>query len=126
MWWRKWLLAAALIGHFYALYKPGGLGPGLLSLLPEGTDKIIHIGLFAVPAFLLRRITSRWWPVLVLALHAPASELLQWRFVPHRSGDVLDLVADLIGVGLGMGAAAWLRRRQETAERTESVGTMSP
>lgn len=111
MTWRKWLLVAVLIGHFYALYKPGGPEPGFL---PEGTDKLIHVALFAVPAFLLRRISSRWWPVLLLALHAPLSELIQWRFVPYRSGDVRDLLADLIGIALGIGAAAWLRRRSSS------------
>lgn len=118
--WRSWLLVAVLIGHVYALYKPGGPGPGFLSFLPDGADKVIHVALFAVPAFLLRRVSSRWWPLLVLALHAPASELIQWRFVPYRSGDPWDLAADVVGLVLGVAAADWLGRR-DRPEQAEPV-----
>lgn len=109
---RAWLLAIVLIGHLYALYKPGGPEPGFLDLLfPAGTDKVVHVALFAVPAFLLRRFWARWWPILLLALHAPVSELIQWRFVPYRSGDPLDLLADVIGIAAGVATAAWATRR---------------
>jgi VanZ family protein len=30
------------------------------------------------------------------------SELVQWRFFPYRDGDVWDVVADLVGVGLAV------------------------
>jgi len=30
------------------------------------------------------------------------SEVVQWRFVPYRDGDVWDAVADLVGIGLAV------------------------
>lgn len=113
---RGWVLALVLVGHLCALYTPGGPEPGFFDLLlPDGSDKAVHVGLFAVPAFLLRRITARWWPILLLALHAPISELIQWRFVPYRSGDPLDLLADVVGLALGVAAAAWVSRRKRVS-----------
>ena len=40
-------------------------------------------------------------------VQAPVSELLQWTVLPHRSGDLLDLGADLVGCALGW----WVARR---------------
>ena len=60
----------------------------------------------------LHRMTwSQWWPVILLAVHAPISELVQWRFIPYRSGDPLDLAADLLGIAVGVGVAELVRRR---------------
>lgn len=107
-WW-KWLLVLA--AHAYALYAPGSPEPGLFDLLPDGADKVVHVVLFAVPAFLARLSVRRWWPVVLLAVHAPISELIQWRFIPYRSGDPTDLAADLLGIAVGVGAAELVRRR---------------
>ena len=52
--------------------------------------------------------------VLVFAAQAVLSELVQALLLPHRSGDVLDVVADLTGVALGVlvaVAVGRLRRR---------------
>ena len=59
-WW-KWLLVLAV--HFYALYAPGSGEPGIFDVLPAGTDKVVHVALFAVPTFLARVSIRRWWPV---------------------------------------------------------------
>lgn len=104
----------ALVAHGAALYSPGSPGPGL-ALLPH-MDKAVHVALFAVPAYLLRRVTRRWWPVMLLAAHAPVSELVQWRFFEHRSGDVLDLAADACGLALGLLLARWPRSAQIAAD----------
>lgn len=100
-------LGLTLVVHLVALYLPGSpeAGPSLVPHL----DKLVHVLLFGGPAFLLRRLTTRWWPVALVALHAPASELVQHRLIPHRSGDPWDLVADLVGVALGV----WLSRRAD-------------
>ena len=66
-WW-KWLLVLAV--HFYALYAPGSGEPGIFDVLPAGTDKVVHVALFAVPTFLARVSIRRWWPVILLAVHA--------------------------------------------------------
>ena len=49
--------------------------------------------------------------VLVFAVHAPVSELVQHFLLPGRSGDVWDAVLDLVGVALGA-AALVVRARQ--------------
>lgn len=108
-----WLLAAALVVHLLALYLPGSPDPGP-DVVPH-LDKLVHVLLFATPALLICRITSKWWPIVAMAAHAPVSELVQYRLVPHRSGDVWDLVADAVGVILGLGLASLTARRDAGA-----------
>lgn len=99
------LSGLALTVHLLALYLPGSPAPGFD--LP-GADKVVHILLFAVPVWLLGRLTGRVWLVAGLfTAHAVASELIQHWLIPLRSGDPLDLLADIIGIGL----AVWLLRR---------------
>lgn len=101
----------AVATNVWGLYAPSQPGP---SLFP-GFDKIAHLGSFALLAFtgLLAGIRPR--PLLiVLALHAVLSEVLQAAVLPDRSGDVADLGADL--AGLVLGTVTWwavvrLRRR---------------
>lgn len=106
-------LVAALAVHLLALYLPGSPDPGP-DLVPH-LDKVVHVGLFAVPTFLVRRVTTAWWPVALVVAHAPVSELVQYWLVPYRSGDVLDLVADLVGVALGVWGARLVARRTTQA-----------
>lgn len=101
-------LAAALLVHFAALYLPGSPEAGP-DLFPHA-DKLVHVALFAVPTFLARRVTTAWWPIALIALHAPVSELVQYWLIPHRSGDPLDLAADVVGIALGLGLATVLKR----------------
>ena len=46
-----------------------------------------------------------WWPVVALAAHAVVSELIQGAWLPNRAGDPFDLLADGVGIGLGVWAA---------------------
>ena len=90
----------------YAPSSPGG---------PEvkGLDKVIHVLIFAAPAFaaLMVGIRARW-ALGILAAHAPVSELIQHLMLSHRGGDVLDVLADLSGVVLGRWAyVVWTRRQ---------------
>lgn len=74
-------------------------------------DKVVHLALFALLAF-----TTRWrfGPVVTglaaVAAYAVASELVQGALLRERSGDVYDVVADLVGVALGWVAARRLQR----------------
>ncbi len=80
-----------------------------------GADKLIHGLVFAIPVYLFGRLTGRVGLVAGLfAVHAVLSELIQWRFIPYRDGDVWDAVADLAGIGLAVLA---LRRRNQTSGR---------
>lgn len=89
------LLAVAV--HLFGLYWPGS--PDSTGFGFPGADKIAHVLLFAVPVWLLGRLTGRVWLVAgIFVAHAVASELIQHQFLPNRSGDPFDLVADLVGV----------------------------
>jgi hypothetical protein len=99
---------AVLVLHLAALYWPsvGIVGP------VSWTDKVVHLLLFAVPTYAVGlALRSLWAAVIAFALHAPLSELIQHRLLPHRSGDVWDAVLDLVGVGI---AATLLVVRRNT------------
>ncbi len=97
---RLWRVAfgVALAVQLIAVYSPQGLaGPGI-----TGLDKVVHVSIFFAPALALLMMGVRArWALGILALHAPVSELIQHFFLPHRSGDVFDALADLGGVALG-------------------------
>ncbi|RAS61362.1 hypothetical protein C8D87_110313 [Lentzea atacamensis] len=85
---------------------------------PPGTDKVIHALLFALLAFTgIYAKISRILPLLVV--YAGVSEVLQELITPlHRSGDVLDALVDVLGIGLGWATATWLRSRRRGPRTT--------
>ena len=92
-----------------ALYSPKApAGPQI-----TGFDKVVHICIFAGPALAaLMAGVSAPWALGILAVHAPVSELIQHFALPHRTGDVFDAMADLVGVALGaLGYLVWSRRQ---------------
>jgi hypothetical protein len=108
---RLWCLAfgVALAVQLIAVYAPDGPGGPEIN----GLDKVIHVLIFAAPALaaLMVGIRARW-ALGILAVHAPVSELIQHFVLPQRSGDVLDVLADLGGVVLGGWAyVVWTRRQ---------------
>ncbi|MBZ2196316.1 VanZ family protein [Ruania sp. N2-46] len=100
--------AAAVVGQVLALYWPRVDIPG--DGVP-GTDKAVHVLIFAavMATGLLAGIPAKWL-ALGLAAHAVLSELIQHLALPNRSGDLLDLVADLVGIALGWYVIAYVRR----------------
>ena len=126
------LVAAGVLAvtlQCYALYRPAG--PPQPGWLPHA-DKIGHLLGFAVPVVLVL-LTIGWYcgqvsrsaVVAVVAANAGqavVSELVQARFYPGRSGDVADLVADGLGIALGLLVAVlvwprWSRSRQRAGPR---------
>ncbi|WP_255574632.1 VanZ family protein [Austwickia sp. TVS 96-490-7B] len=90
--------------HLWALYTPSVGGPPLF----PGVDKVVHVVLFAVPVLAAAGVWRRWWwGAVICAIHAPVSEIVQALWVPGRSGDPWDAVADLVGVSLASTALAW-------------------
>jgi VanZ family protein len=93
---------------------PVGGGSGLY-----GADKVVHAGLFALLAVTARLLVGRHRGLLLtLAGYAALSELVQASLLSSRSGDVLDLAADLVGVAVGwwlVGRAGRGRPRGSTA-----------
>ncbi|MGG5259318.1 VanZ family protein [Phycicoccus avicenniae] len=102
-------LGGAVVLQLVVLYLPRDPGP-----LPfPQADKLVHLGVFLLPAALglLAGLPARW--VLgLLAGHAVLSEVVQALVLPARSGDPLDTIADLLGVALGalLARLPWVRR----------------
>jgi VanZ family protein len=108
--WRAGFLLACLI-HLYGLYSPRQAGPD--TGIPNA-DKVAHLLLFGSVAFLGLRVgLPARWLLLILAANAVVSELFQHFFLPLRSGDPYDTVADLAGLVLG----AWLGFRVRRPKR---------
>lgn len=98
------LLVVSLVIQCVVLYSPQGPGVSPFPL----SDKVVHLLVFAAPAALA--LLAGFRPALVVALlgaQAVLSEVLQAEFLPGRSGDPLDVVADLAGVGLAVVAVGW-------------------
>jgi len=74
-------------------------------------DKLLHFLSWGGLAFLAYPLTDRAWPAFgLVGLHGALIELIQIP-VPGRSGEVLDLVADLLGAAVGVMVSRWLWRR---------------
>ncbi|WP_374968579.1 VanZ family protein [Terrabacter sp. BE26] len=87
----------AVAAQMLALYWPVVTVEGPVTW----TDKVVHLLVFAVPTYAVgRALGSVRAAVLVFALHAPVSELVQHFVLPGRTGDVWDAVVDLVGVAL--------------------------
>jgi len=92
------LAAAAVVVQLLVLYWPVVTVEGPVSW----TDKVVHLLVFAVPTYAVgRALRSVRTAVVIFAIHAPVSELVQHFLLPGRSGDVWDAVVDLVGVALG-------------------------
>ena len=86
------------------LFSPSDGG---VSLFP-GSDKVVHLVLFAALAATCRwRFGDRPAALAALASYALVSEVVQGVLMATRSGDPLDVVADLLGVAIG-----WLAARR--------------
>ncbi|MGL5860372.1 MAG: VanZ family protein [Phycicoccus sp.] len=112
-------MAAAVVVQLLVLYLPRGVAPP--SSLP-GADKVVHAAVFLLPVLLalLAGLNARV-VVASFAVHAVLSEVVQASLLPARSGDVWDVVADLVGVLCGW--LAWTRvgrrgRRRSRADQT--------
>lgn len=109
------LLAAAIYGVSDLSRPPG---PPLV----HGLDKVVHFTVYACLGLLTVRAFAGYGvaagraalaAVLACALYAASDELHQ-RFVPGRSSELLDWVADLLGAALAV-RLWWARRRSADA-----------
>jgi VanZ family protein len=111
---RGWHLAAggaviAVLLQLWGLYRV--TGPPQPSWIPYA-DKLVHAIGFAIPVILillavaLRRPLGSRWPafrtsalvIAIFAAHAVVSELIQHVWYQHRTGELLDVIADWIGI----------------------------
>ena len=101
--------AVAVLVSLAVLFAPAGQVPDA----PPGVDKVVHVALFLALA-----LTGRWAGVRAVVLggllvtYGAVSEVVQAVTPLERSGSVADLVADVVGVALGLGAWALGERRR--------------
>ncbi len=105
------LLAVLLLG----LFVWGGNQPQAAGLIPAPWDKLAHLAWFATLAGLLvlglRSAGAR--PLLLVALACAALGVWdEWRQItlPGRTFGLDDLLADGVGIALGVFLATWVRR----------------
>lgn len=112
------LLLAGAIFFVSGLSRPPG--PPLV----HGLDKVVHFGVYAVLGLLVARALAAYglrpgraalWAVLLSALYAVSDEVHQG-YVPGRSRDPRDWVADLLGAALAV-RIWWARRRRTQPPR---------
>lgn len=88
-------------------------------------DKVVHFGVFAAAtAAVIWAGGSTRGTTAVMAAYAPLSEVIQAGAYPQRSGEIADVVADLLGVAAGawIGTRARGRDTQDALMRTAGDG----
>ena len=103
----KILFWIALVGSYIAAILPQEIAPTLGPL----SDKWTHFLAFSVLTLLLRlsyRIKVIW-TVAAMLFYAVFIEVSQY-FTPNRCTEFLDVVADAIGIAIGLLLYAGLRR----------------
>ncbi len=105
---RDWaVFAVAVLLQLVVLYAPSTAGPSAAN-----ADKLVHFAIFALVAWAGRRVGLPVVPlVVVLVAHALLSEVVQATLLDERSGDPWDVVADVIGIGVGV-LLPWPRARE--------------
>ncbi|HZW99993.1 MAG TPA: VanZ family protein [Trueperaceae bacterium] len=107
-----WLGAVAWGGLIFWLSSTPDAG-GVLGFLPTGSDKVLHGVAFLVLAGLLTVATGRPVVATALAVAYGVSDEVHQLFVPGRTADVADLVADALGAAAGAMLVGYLLRREE-------------
>jgi len=116
------LLALAWMGTlFYLSHQPTLDTP----LLFPGQDKLFHAVAYGILGFLLlgSRIPSAQGftntqvrsSIIIASLYGISDEFHQY-FVPGRSSDVWDWVADTLGAVIAVSLLVWLSRKCKSAE----------
>jgi hypothetical protein len=92
------LFGVALLVQQAVLYVPRGVDDGV-----PYADKVVHVVIFAAVVWTGRRIRlSAVVLTLIFGTHAVVSELLQSTLFAERSGTVSDVIANLVGVAVGL------------------------
>ncbi len=114
----KWLALGWFVIMCILFFLPGSVLPKENEFLAFlHVDKIVHIGLFAIFVFLIKcSFTSTLFKynILLIAatgLYGYAVELIQKKWIPGRSFDLYDLLADMIGSLLGLLIYVWLVKK---------------
>jgi hypothetical protein len=96
--WASGVFVGALLVQMLVLYLPRAPSPGGGTRL----DLVVHLAVFALVTWAGRRWgLSTVAMVLFGVIQALSSELIQHWLLPDRSGDPLDVLADLCGILVG-------------------------
>ena len=115
---RLWLGAASALA-----LVPFALPQDLVPVVPPEAEWAVHAAAFALGAFAWAVAVPRAWPVVLAAGLAlgGAVEGLQACCIEGRASEWTDLVADALGLALGLAAAwalvRWRRARSPSATR---------
>lgn len=112
--WTLWWVL--LLVQVYGLYGPVLEGPEG----PPALDKLGHFVMFGAAAAVAAALRSRAALVIVVG-HALVSEPLQALLTSSREADVLDLLADLVGIVAGVAAVRGWRCRTGDPHHREAV-----
>lgn len=98
-WFPRFTLVCAVALACLLLFTPGGTVPSG----PPGADKVTHFLIFAMLAVSSRFARVGETATLAWVLpFAACSEVIQALWVPRRDGSVLDLLADALGLLMGL------------------------
>jgi VanZ family protein len=96
----------------YLLFLPGNRLPKEKIFQIPHIDKLIHAALFMILEFLLLLDTKIELPGkrlrmfllinLSMVFFAGTTEVIQYLFIPQRTGSIFDLLADLSGMAVGI------------------------
>lgn len=126
--WRVGVLALALLANI-GFYLPEVRGSAVGAALP-GADKIVHVAVFALTVWAAGRLLAprrrfpMGWVVIIAILHAGLIELIQGVALPDRAADPADVLADMIGIALGVGL--WLVERERARRREANRAPLTP
>lgn len=116
-----------LVGQFVVLYFPDASSVPGADLPVPFLDKIVHVGVFALPTWALLRVVRRPGPVVGgMVAQAVISEVVQEALLPGRGFEALDAVADIAGVALGLVLARWAGRRRGRVRTLARVSAPAP
>lgn len=97
-----WTVSGAYALAIFALSSQSN--PFGVQRLPLFTDKLIHAVVFGGLSFLLHMAWQRsfpgrasWWPVIAMTALYGLSDEIHQSFVPGRSMEAVDLLADTVG-----------------------------
>jgi VanZ family protein len=109
--WAWWLFVVVWAGFIFWLSSSPDAHGGiwLIEVLPFG-DKLAHAFVFGVLATLLGYATGRWRLALIMTALYGLSDELHQSFVPNRSVDVTDWMADTIGAICALGLVKFFTR----------------
>ena len=95
----QYLFWSALIASYILAVIPQDLAPSIGDL----SDKTLHFIAFSVLSLLLNLSYQITWrkSVLYLLFYASFIEFSQY-FIPNRCAEWLDILADSIGIGIGL------------------------